>query len=313
MSSKLYVFTFNNYEPNNTREAIEHWDLHSTYIGWGEEIAPSTGTPHLQGLVRFKNKIRPRQASNLLGEIFGVGQGQHIHCERAKGTFAQAKAYCEKEGRYTFRGEEPAQGKRSDLTIVAEKLSAGESLRDACSEHPGTFIRYSKGLIAWSQLHQPNRDFKTKVIWCHGPTGTGKTRWIHEQAPEAYWKDGRSKWWDGYQNEEAVVIDDFRPSADMPLPYVLRLFDRYPFQVECKGGMLKFNSKVIYVSAPWDPQVLYEKLPFEIGVEDIRQVCRRVDEVHHFPDIDHILGDVPDSPTSVVQTLNFGGQSEEHS
>lgn len=311
MSSKNYVFTFNNYEDQNVREAMEHWSTHCTYLGWGEEIAPSTGTPHLQGIARFKSKIRPTQASRLLGETFGVNSDQHIHCERSRGTFSQAKAYCEKEGRYTFFGEEPIQGKRSDIQEVAERIVAGDSIADAVKEHPSVFIRYSKGLIAYSQLFQKQRDFKTQVIWCWGPTGTGKTRWIHEQAPEAYWKDGKSKWWDGYANEQDVVIDDFRPNAELNLSYILRLFDRYPFRVECKGGSLTFNSKRIFVSAPWDPQVIYEKLPFEVGVEDIRQVCRRVDEVHHFPDIDHLLGPVNiGSPRSVV---NFGGQSEEAS
>lgn len=291
--SRLYVFTFNNYDEEQLREAADSWQDHCTYLGYGQEIAPTTGTPHLQGLVRFTNACRPASASRELGLTFGIRNGQHIHVERARGTFGQAKAYCSKEGRFHQYGEEPAQGKRTDLSIVAEKITNGESMAEAIREHPSVFIRYSKGLIGYQQLFQPRRDFKTRVIWCYGPTGTGKSRWCHEQAPEAFWKDGRSKWWDGYANESDVIIDDFRPNKELPLSYILRLFDRYPFQVECKGSSLTFNSRRIFVTAPWDPEALYRELPFEMADEDIRQVCRRVDEVHSFPDMRQIFPDEP--------------------
>ena len=47
------------------------------------------------------------------------------------------------------------------------------------------------------------------VYW--GPTGTGKSRRAWDEAGvEAYCKDPRTKFWDGYQVEENVVIDEFR-------------------------------------------------------------------------------------------------------
>lgn len=47
------------------------------------------------------------------------------------------------------------------------------------------------------------------VFW--GPTGTGKSRRAWEEAGEdAYCKDPRTKFWDGYQTQEKVVIDEFR-------------------------------------------------------------------------------------------------------
>lgn len=301
MSARQFVFTFNNYNDRNIREACEHWEEFFTYLGWGDEIAPSTGTPHLQGLVRHKSKVRLRQCVRDLQDCFGCEDGQHIHVEVGRGTFAQAKAYCEKGGRFVCYGTEPRQGKRTDISRVAEKLAAGESIAEAARDHPSVFIKYSRGLQAFAQLYQKRRDFKTRVIWCYGPTGTGKSKWIVEQAPEAYWKSGRNKWWDGYANEDCVVIDDFRPSAEMPLDYLLRLFDRYPFQVECKGGTLTFNSKTIYVSAPWRPEELYSKLPFEIPGEDIAQLVRRIEEFRNFPDVSDIF---PGSPRSIIELID---------
>lgn len=311
MTSRLFVFTFNNYDEEQIREAAATWQDYFTYLGFGEEIAPTTGTPHLQGLVRFANSCRPAGASRELGRCFSVRDGQHIHVERARGTFAQAKAYCSKEGRFQQFGQEPAQGKRTDLSIVTEKLSNGESMESAIQEHPAVFVRCYKGLVAYQQLLQPRRDFKTKVIWCYGPTGTGKSRWCHEQAPEAYWKDGRSKWWDGYSNQPDVIIDDFRPNKELSMSYILRLFDRYPFQVEGKGTTMQFNSRRIFVTAPWDPRDTYTLLPFEVKDEDIRQVCRRVDEVHSFPDMTQIFPRLTDAVLDA--DTDQEGQGEENS
>ncbi len=295
MSFRNYVFTLNNPDIDSWINVCQRWEQDFSYVGFGKEIAPTTGTPHWQGVARLKNKTRPGQCRRIMEELFGSSP----HVEPCAGTFDQAKVYCQKEGDYHFWGDEPQQGKRSDIATVAQRLRDGVTVAEAVEDHPGVFIRYHRGLTLWSQLYQPQRDWKTEVIWVHGPTGTGKTRWIHEQtAGKAYWKSGRTKWWDGFGNESDVVIDDFRPSAELPLDYMLRLFDRYPFNVEIKGGQVKFNAKRIFVTAPWRLEELYAKVPFDIPEEDIAQLSRRVTEVHHFPSLNAIFAN------DVVETLN---------
>jgi len=49
---------------------------------------------------------------------------------------------------------------------------------------------------------------KTLVYW--GPPGCGKTRLAVSKLPEDYYlKLPTNKWWDGYQGEKYVLIDDF--------------------------------------------------------------------------------------------------------
>lgn len=45
---------------------------------------------------------------------------------------------------------------------------------------------------------------------------------------------GKGLWWDGYEREEVVVIDEFR--GQYPLSDMLQLLDPYKLQVECNGG-----------------------------------------------------------------------------
>lgn len=61
----------------------------------GEEICPTTGTPHLQGYTEFEDKIRP---------FPGLGLPLQIKWIAAKGGLERNKEYCSKEGNYISWG-----------------------------------------------------------------------------------------------------------------------------------------------------------------------------------------------------------------
>lgn len=93
-----------------------------------------------------------------------------------------------------------------------------------------------------------------RVFW--GKTGTGKSRRAWDEAGlEAYSKDPRSKFWDGYQSEEHVVIDEFRGGID--IAHLLRWLDRYPVRVEIKGSSKPLLAKVIWITSNLRPSQWY--------------------------------------------------------
>jgi len=92
------------------------------------------------------------------------------------------------------------------------------------------------------------------VFW--GGTGTGKSRRAWDEAGmDAYAKDPRTKFWDGYVSETNVVIDEFRGGID--IAHILRWLDRYPVRVEIKGSSRPLNAEKIWITSNICPRAWY--------------------------------------------------------
>ena len=70
-----------------------------------------------------------------------------------------------------------------------------------------------------------------------GPTGSGKSRLLWEQYPNHYHKQ-LNKWWDGYNDEETVAIEEWCPKNECTGSQLKIWADRYPFSAQIKGGTL---------------------------------------------------------------------------
>jgi hypothetical protein len=107
------------------------------------------------------------------------------------------------------------------------------------------------------------------VFW--GRTGTGKSRRAWDEAGlEAYGKDPRTKFWDGYQTQECVVIDEFRGGID--ISHLLRWLDRYPVRVEIKGSSRPFCATKIWITSNIPPDRWYP----ECDQETLNALLRRL-------------------------------------
>lgn len=221
-----------------------------------EEICPTTQRLHFQAYVRFKNSVRLAQVKS----IFGSG----VHAELRKGTEMEAIAYCSKlETRKPdtspfFFGEMGKQGVRSDLEEIKTMIIQKKSEKEIAEAHFGDYLRYYKGIREVKNLFsEEKRNWKMKNIIIWGKPGTGKTWAATKYNPDSWWiKEPTTKWWDGYNYQEIVIIDDYdhNDPTHLNINYMLRLMDRYPMRVECKGSTMEFSSKTIVITANQNPK-----------------------------------------------------------
>lgn len=258
-----WTFTLNNYVDSDEKL---FQDIECTYIVYGREIGKS-GTPHLQGFVRFK-----------YGKRFAGMQKLHprAHWEPAKDIEA-ATNYCMKDKDY-FIKDNRNPGFRTDIQAVLDLIEEKKTLREIAVECPREIIKYHNGIQKLLTLYQEPRNDKPQVYWLYGPTGTGKTRYVYDRHKnESIWTCMNDlKNWEGYEQQDVILLDDFRKNY-CTFGQLLRYLDRYPLLCNIKYGSGQINSKYMYITCPYHPQDVYETR------EDVNQLIRRIDKIIEFP------------------------------
>lgn len=280
---KYWCFT--NY---NLDIVYDEWNK-MTYLCYGEEICPKTKKVHHQGYVEFSSNMRLSALKKI---------DPTIHWELRRGTQQEAIDYCKKDGKFVEMGERKVnnQGRRTDLHIVRDAIKNNKKDEEILEEV--TSIQSVKCIPTIRGMLMKHRTTKPYVCWRWGPTGVGKTRWIKEHHGEdnCYIKDS-TKWWDGYTQQEVIIIDDF--NGQWEFRDFLRLLDYGHYQGEIKGGHVKINSPYIYITCEFPPEYFYKDLTINwdgIGMEvggntgpssiprgdnKLNQVLRRIDKIEH--------------------------------
>lgn len=267
-AQKTWFYTINNPKP-------EHSDLLKSlecrYHVFGNEIAPTTGTPHIQGCITFKTNWRKGAIRKLIpgAHVMEVIEAEH------------ARNYCMKELDFTIVDNRVGQGERTDLKVVAESLRNGNDLRSIATEHTEQFIKYSRGIReTYSQLRPPKTEAReVEVTYIYGTTGTGKSWRVYNHTRDAQpWRSTGTitPFFNGYAGERVVVFDDVRGDI-CPFHYLLNVLDIYPMKVNVKFGIQDWLAEEIYITSNVPPKYLYNR-----NEEDVNQLLRRIHNILEF-------------------------------
>lgn len=295
MSQKFRNVCFTIFTPTWSEKNIDFDRV--KYVVFQYEKGHKSEHPHYQGYAEFTEQYRLKTVKEILGD-------ETAHIEKRMGSQKQAIDYCKKDdgrikGPWEF-GDAKEQGKRTDLIEVAEKLKNGIKTIDIIKENTETYIKYSRGIEkAKFWLDKENatklREINVIVVW--GAPGIGKSKKIWELTngmKETFKLDkdsGDDVWFDGYDGENTLWIDDFHDSW-FSFTQIKQLLDRYPLRIKIKGSYTWAQWTNVIISANEHPREWYP------GVKDVHKeaVLRRlthieeIQEINEVSDVSEVIG-----------------------
>lgn len=243
-------FTLNNYTEEEF-QALKSYDKNKYYC-IGREVGKEKGTPHLQGYLEFKDQVRGKTLKKKFPRA-------SFYERYENSTPEQASAYCKKDGNFEEGGKINDQGHRTDLEAIVNTINQTSNLREIAIAHPTTYIKYHSGVEKYRNLcHFTHRTEAPRAFWLYGKSGVGKTSYVINKHQNYYMKNS-SQWWDGYEQQEAVLIDDYDIDHSITFREFLRLVQDAKHSVQVKGSMINFNSPYIYVTSEFHPDHYFGK------------------------------------------------------
>lgn len=261
------------YTLNNPEYPISFNQHSMVYQVYGEEVGES-GTPHHQGFIVFKNRKRITQLKEL---------NDKAHWELAQGTNQQASDYCKKDGKYHEFGILPAEPVKiaakasSDKWRTINDLAKAGNLDEIDRQYPKVWNQSYKNLkqIKVDHLTMPAELEDVCGYWYYGVTGVGKTTMAREKHPNAYFKLP-NKWWDGYQGQDNVIIDDLDVNHAY-MGYHLKIWtDKFSFLAEVKNSTVVARPKSVIVTSQYKIEDIWRNEPETVAALKRRFIVREV-------------------------------------
>jgi hypothetical protein len=255
-----------------------------------EERSPETRRLHIQGYVAFDRRYR-------FNEVIAITRFVGLpsaHVEGANGSEWQNYCYCTKSdtstGRFRItkgefvRPRSAARAERSqEFSSMVDDIKRGKSSHYIAITYPKLWLQRSRGIPALVnefriERSEPRSKLAVCVLW--GAAGVGKSFWARQYAvwheKELYSMPPPSNgavWFDGYNGEKVLLIDDMGCDAINPGLF-LNLLDLYDLKVPVKGG---------FVEAAWDTVIITSNFHpdswFRESLIDRAAVTRRLTKV----------------------------------
>jgi len=135
----------------------------------------------------------------------------------------------------------------------------------------------------------------------YGDPGTGKSYKAYTENTNVYKyykKNGTNMWFDGYDGETTLVIEEF--DGYIPIQTFLQLLDPYQMQMEIKGGTVyaKWNKVIIISNYP--PNTWYPTLkPIQIIA-----MLRRIDNIYSYQLPANVVSSKVSYKEAIIRTVN---------
>ena len=223
------------------------------------QVGEKMCTPHIQGALVMASPCTRSWLSRQLPRAF---------LEVMKLTWNKNRTYCLKKQLQIIRDIDVSQqGFRSDIEEFRDAISAGktdlELMENGFLSQVAKFPRFLQfAREAYAKANHRKVYTKLEVVVRWGKAGVGKTRYVWEKHAEslyAWVDDSHGKvWFDGYNGEEVLLIDEFTPNM-IPYNYLLHLLEGYKLRLPVKTRFSYANWKTVYITSNWHPKDWYPK------------------------------------------------------
>ncbi len=255
------------------------------------EVCPQTKRRHIQFYCHMSHAKSLTALRKSLTDV--DDRLSTCHLEAARGTSQECITYCTKQASQDTQlpwsyeqGEKPKQGKRKDLDDFVKEILEGQvpSLRILVQDYASIVARYPRFVNTVVRLRLQDYQYIAPplVYVLHGPTGSGKTRFVHSfsrshfhQNPYTFIHTGSNRlWFDGLDSHPVVLYDEFSGQS-IHYNRLKQLTDRYTQLVEVKGGTTVYLPSVIFICTNARPPIFAGAYP-DARSGDIDALLRRV-------------------------------------
>ena len=250
--SRSWCFTLNNYTADE-ESMVQALGRQVKFLIYGREVG-TQGVPHLQGYVYLKE----RKSLNVMKKLV-----PRAHFEICRGSAKENIEYCSKSNDTWTSGTPPKgsgpmieRAERNQLLLTTPILDLVNNGDISILTVPS--LEKARGIL--SRATTPTTRTNTCGLWIYGPPGTGKTHYARTLFSESdIYIKAQNKWWDGYQQQDVVLLDDLDTST---LGHYLKIWtDKWPCTGEIKGGTVSLAHRHFVITSNYTPEQLWHEDP----------------------------------------------------
>lgn len=261
-SARCFQLTIN--EIDTAGDVLNYLRKHSpNYLLAGREKAPTTGHLHMHVYVQFTS---PRRLS--LKKLLGA------HVEKTRGSTEANITYIKKPGAEIVVEEGEPRLNHVPSIGEAKKMEPGQlqGLNLNMYNIVSKIEDEKKKIINPAEYYK-----KIEVYWIWGESGSGKTRWAIEDMKKRGITGFNEvkmvgEFWHGVQEDCKVALyDDWRDNHMKPTE-LINFIDYNRHIMNIKGGSVRNNYELIYITSLQSPESIYTKVPEETQKQWLRRI-----------------------------------------
>lgn len=217
------------------------------------------GTPHTHAVVSYEKPI-DTENPHCYDIQDDEGVIHHGDYQGAR-NLVQSVTYCKKDGDFLEDGTAPVIDQAElQKRAYMNKVKLEKTCKQLVDEGIIPLEQVAKMQASKSIYNLLSIEDKVNIprvcLWIYGSSGQGKSYIVRNMFPKIFTKS-QNKWWDTYNGEAVVLIDDMDLQAKH-MGHNLKIWaDDYSFNAEIKGGTVRPSYNVLIVTSQYTPKEIW--------------------------------------------------------